>query len=273
MLGCTLALGGCGGAEPQNTTSQSATTSAELRSDAGRNADSHPDSNTDLGPDERADIGANLDAELGANDAPAQAVSTIAANEIEPSASAATVLVLGDSISAAYGIQREKGWVSLLQQYVRSIDEEFTVINASISGETTAGGLARFAQSLAEHQPKITVIELGGNDGLRGYPLRQVKDNLTQLVQMAKAANSQVLLLGMQIPPNYGARYSSGFAKLFDDIASSEQVRLVPSFLERIALTPGMLQADGIHPVQAAQPLLLKTVQPELDKLINGLVR
>jgi acyl-CoA thioesterase-1 len=262
LLGCTLVLGGCGGAEPkngttQNATLQNATPSAELRSDTGGNTGLHAD----------------IDADLGTSDAPAPVISTIAANEIEPSASAATVLVLGDSISAAYGIQREMGWVSLLQQYVRSIDEDFTVINASISGETTAGGLARFAQSLAEHQPKITVIELGGNDGLRGYPLQQVKSNLTKLVQMAKAANSQVLLLGMQIPPNYGARYSSGFAKLFDDIASSEQVRLVPSFLERIALTPGMLQADGIHPVQAAQPKLLETVQPELDKLIKSLVR
>lgn len=245
MLGCTLIFAGCGGAERQNT-APAAELLGELASDADQ--DGQP-----------AQAGSTI------------ATSQIAASEVEPAAGAATVLVLGDSISAAYGIQREKGWVSLLQQYMRSVDEAFTVVNASISGETTGGGLARFAQSIAEHQPKITVIELGGNDGLRGYPLQQVKRNLTELVQMAKAANSQVLLLGMQIPPNYGARYSSGFAQLFKEVASSEQVRLVPSFLEKIALTPGMLQADGIHPVQAAQPMLLATVQPELDELIKGL--
>ena len=250
LLGGTLVLAGCGGAEPPNAATQVPT---------------------------EAKVPHAASAKPGISGQPPQASTTIVANDvgegIEPAAGPATVLVLGDSISAAYGIQREKGWVSLLQQYVRSIDEEFTVVNASISGETTGGGLARFAQSLAEHQPKITVIELGGNDGLRGYPLQQVESNLTELVQMAKAAGSQVLLLGMQIPPNYGARYSNGFAELFNDIAKSEQVPLVPSFLERIALTPGMLQADGIHPVQAAQPLLLETVQPELDKLIKGLLR
>lgn len=240
VLGGTLILAGCDGAEPQSA-----------------------------GP---SDEPPQVIATIGADDSFGDPISK-RAKAVEPAEGPATVLVLGDSISAAYGIQREKGWVSLLQQYVRSIDEEFTVVNASISGETTGGGLARFAQSLAEHQPQVTIIELGGNDGLRGYPLKQVKRNLTELVQMAKAADSQVLLLGMQIPPNYGARYSSGFAGLFDDIASSEEVPLVPSFLERIALTPGMLQADGIHPVQAAQPLLLETVQPELDKLLQSLLR
>lgn len=244
VLGGTLIIAGCDGAEPQN---------------AGP---------SDEPPQVIATIGADDSASL-----PISNPSRNGVTDVKPAEGPATVLVLGDSISAAYGIQREKGWVSLLQQYVRSIDEEFTVVNASISGETTGGGLARFAQSLAEHQPQVTIIELGGNDGLRGYPLQQVKRNLTELVQMAKAADSQVLLLGMQIPPNYGARYSSGFAGLFDDIASSEEVPLVPSFLERIALTPGMLQADGIHPVQAAQPLLLETVQPELDKLLQSLLR
>lgn len=247
-LGGTLVLAGCDGAEPQST-----------------------------GPnDEPAPVIATVGANGSASDLNSNSISYPESSEakaVGPAEGPATVLVLGDSISAAYGIQREKGWVNLLQQYVRRLDEEFRVVNASISGETTGGGLARFAQSLAEHQPKITVIELGGNDGLRGYPLEQVKSNLTQLVQMAKGANSQVLVLGMQIPPNYGARYSNGFAQLFEEVATGEQVPLVPSFLEKIALTPGMLQADGIHPVQAAQPMLLEVVRPELDKLLKELLQ
>lgn len=180
-----------------------------------------------------------------------------------------TVLVLGDSISAAYGIQREQGWVMHLEARLAARDPAWKVVNASISGETTGGGLARLPGALATHAPEVIVIELGGNDGLRGYPIAKIRENLESLVRLASESGGKVLLVGMQIPPNYGPRYAQGFAGLFHDVAQSHAIPLVPSFLERVALAPGLMQDDGIHPTADAQPLLLETLWPHLEPLLD----
>jgi acyl-CoA thioesterase-1 len=180
-----------------------------------------------------------------------------------------TLLVLGDSISAAYGIQREQGWVRQLEERLASVDPSWRVVNASVSGETTGGGLARLPAALAAHDPAVVVIELGGNDGLRGYPLGKIRENLAGMVQLARSAGGEVLLVGMQIPPNYGPRYTRGFAGLFEEVARQHDVALVPFLLEQVALTPAMMQSDGIHPTADAQPLLLETLWPHLEPLLE----
>ncbi len=182
---------------------------------------------------------------------------------------AATLLVLGDSISAAYGIQREESWVTRLESRLESREPAWRVVNASVSGETTGGGLARLPAAMAAHDPDLVVIELGGNDALRGYPLERIRDNLDALVRLVLEAGRDVLLVGMEIPPNYGPRYTTGFASLFKEVAETHQVALVPFLLEQVALSPGLMQADGIHPTAEAQPLLLDTVWPYLEPLLD----
>jgi len=181
----------------------------------------------------------------------------------------ATILVMGDSISAAYGIQREEGWVNLLTSALDSFEYPYRVVNASISGETTSGGLARLPQALESHDPAVVVIELGGNDGLRGYPTSTIRDNLREMVELAKNQSRRVILVGMQIPPNYGPRYTSSFFAMYQEIAGETQVTLVPFFLERVALVPGLMQDDGIHPTADAQPLLLETLWDYLEPLLS----
>ena len=181
-----------------------------------------------------------------------------------------TILVVGDSISAGYGLKVEAGWVNLLQQRLHAQGYGYRVINASVSGETTAGGASRLARALNLHKPAIVILELGGNDGLRGLPLTTTRANLEHMVTLSLKAKAQVLLLGMQIPPNYGPRYTAQFAKLFGDLARSRKVALVPFFLERVALTAGLMQADGIHPNTAGQPLLLDTLWPVLTPLLRN---
>ena len=180
-----------------------------------------------------------------------------------------TLLVLGDSISAAYGIQREAGWVQRLEQRLSEREPGWKVVNASVSGETTGGGLARLPAALEAHDPDVVVIELGGNDGLRGYPLQRIRANLERMVGLALDAGAAVLLVGMQIPPNYGPPYAQGFAALFQHVAESNDVPLVPFLLERVALAPELMQEDGIHPTAEAQPLLLDTVWPHLEPLLQ----
>jgi acyl-CoA thioesterase I len=180
-----------------------------------------------------------------------------------------TILVLGDSISAAYGIQRDEGWVAQLETRVAALAQPWRVVNASLSGETTGGGLARLPAALAAHRPEIVVIELGGNDGLRGYPVDRIRENLSRLVGLARDAGSRVLLVGMEIPPNYGARYTEAFAGAFRDVAARHGVPLVPFLLDGVALEPGLMQADGIHPTAAAQPLLLEAVWEHLAPLLE----
>ncbi len=179
-----------------------------------------------------------------------------------------TILVVGDSISAAYGLKLETGWVSLLQARLNAQGYGYRTVNASVSGETTAGGLARLPRALALHQPAIVIVELGGNDGLRGLPLATTRANLDRIVTLSQQAGAQVLLVGMRIPPNYGPRYAEEFAHVFSDLARRRKLPLIPFLLERVALDPALMQADGIHPTAAGQPALLETVWPKLAKLL-----
>ncbi|MES3010660.1 MAG: arylesterase [Pseudomonadota bacterium] len=187
-------------------------------------------------------------------------------------APAPTVLVVGDSLSAEYGLKRGTGWVALLQKQLATEKINATVVNASISGDTTSGGRARLAALLRHNKPTHVVIELGGNDALRGLPLPMTEDNLHQMVKAAKDQGAKVLLLGMQVPPNYGSDYTQRFAKLYTSVAKAHQVPLVPFFLKGVADAPNALslfQADRIHPREEAQPALLANVWPELKKLLK----
>ncbi len=176
---------------------------------------------------------------------------------------------MGDSISAAYGIQREEGWVTLLEDRLSSNGQPWQVVNASISGETTAGGLARLPKALDTHNPQLVIIELGGNDGLRGYPIERIQNNLAAMVELAQRDTSRVLIVGMQIPPNYGPRYTRQFAKLFRDVAVATDSQLVPFLLEDVVLIPELMQDDGIHPKAQAQPMLLDTLWAYLQPLLQ----
>lgn len=175
-----------------------------------------------------------------------------------------TWLVVGDSVSAAYGIEAEEGWVALLQKRLNAQGSEVQVVNASLSGDTTAGGLARLPALLQEHTPALTIIELGGNDGLRGLPITQMEHNLRGMVQLARQANSKVLLLGMHIPPNYGQPYTAAFHQVYQRLHTEEQVPLVPFLLANVGAVEGMMQEDGIHPTAQAQPIMLGNVWPQL---------
>jgi len=182
------------------------------------------------------------------------------------------ILVVGDSLSAEYGLKRGTGWVALLELRLRQQGKPVTVVNASISGDTTAGGLSRLAPLLAQYQPQLVVIELGGNDALRGLPLKTSKDNLLAMVQSCQGAQAKVLLLGMQVPPNYGPDYGAQFAALYADVAKSKGAGLVPFFLKGVADVPQsdtLFQSDRIHPLEAAHPVLLDNVWPALLKLIT----
>jgi len=179
------------------------------------------------------------------------------------------VLVLGDSISAAYGINQEDGWVALLDARLRSAHPQGRVVNASISGETTGGGLARLPRALAEHAPDVVILELGGNDGLRGYPIKRMQANLQQMIDLTLAAKAKPLLVGMQIPPNYGARYTAAFSGTYTTLAQKNEITLVPFLLQEVALKKGWMQSDGIHPTREAQPAMLDAVWPVLEPLLT----
>lgn len=179
-----------------------------------------------------------------------------------------TIVVLGDSLSAGYGITVQQGWVSLLGQRLASEGYGYRVVNASVSGETTQGGLSRLSRALQAHKPAIVIVELGGNDGLRGLPLTASRDNLSKIIEQSRAANARVLLLGMMIPPNYGPRYADEFRDMFAGLAKKYSVAFVPFFLDKVALDPGLMQEDGIHPNAAAQPRLLENLWPALKPLL-----
>jgi acyl-CoA thioesterase-1 len=182
------------------------------------------------------------------------------------------ILVLGDSLSAEYGLKRGSGWVALLEQKLESEKIQATVINASISGDTTSGGRSRLPALLAQHQPTHLIIELGANDALRGLPLPQTQDNLNHMTQAAQAAGAKVLLIGMQVPPNYGQDYTDRFAAVFTSVAKTHKTALVPFLLKGVADVPDNLrlfQADRIHPREEAHPTLLANVWPELKKLLK----
>lgn len=185
---------------------------------------------------------------------------------------AQTILVVGDSLSAEYGLKRGTGWVPLLEKQLAEEKKAVKVVNASISGDTTSGGNSRLAALLSKHQPSIVVLELGGNDALRGLPLDMTEKNLTTMTQASKKAGAKVLLVGMQVPPNYGSAYTANFTALFAKVAKAEKVSLVPFFLKGIADSPdstAQFQADRIHPNEQSQPIMLANVWPELKKLIR----
>lgn len=187
---------------------------------------------------------------------------------ISAKAQAATILVFGDSISAGFGINPERGWAALLQSKLKSEGYGEQVVNASVSGETTEGGLARLPRALALHHPGIVIIELGGNDGLRALPVEQMRANLAQMAALCAAAGARVLLLGMQIPPNYGPQYTQQFGSSYGTVARDKNLPLVPFLLNGIALNPQLMQADGIHPNELGQPKLLDNVWPTLKPLL-----
>ena len=183
-------------------------------------------------------------------------------------AAAGTILIVGDSISAGFGLDTRLGWVSLLEQRLSKEGHDDKVINASISGDTSAGGLARLPALLAEHKPDVVIVELGGNDGLRGQLPAQLKQNLASMIEASQQAGAKVLLLGMQLPPNYGARYTQAFAAVYGELANEKKVALVPFLLEGVGGKPELMQADRIHPAAGAQGLLLDNVWPVLKPLL-----
>ena len=181
---------------------------------------------------------------------------------------AKTILVIGDSISAGYGIQRDQGWVALLESRVAALQPPHKVVNASISGDTTGGALARLPRTLEVHKPDVVIIELGGNDALRGYPVERIENNLDAMAGLAKDAGASVVVLGMEIPPNYGARYTQAFHAIYADVAKRTGAALVPFLLDGVATDDALMQADGIHPTAAAQARLLDNVWPALKSLL-----
>lgn len=193
------------------------------------------------------------------------------AAQAKPAARPPLILVVGDSLSAEYGLRRGQGWVALMEERLREEKVPALVVNASISGDTTSGGRSRLPALLRQHQPALVIIELGGNDALRGLPLTMTRNNLGTMARLAREAGAKVLLLGMEMPPNYGARYAQEFRELFTTVANAEQTALVPFFLKNVADTSDPLklfQSDRIHPNESAQPIMLANVWPEMRKLL-----
>ncbi len=193
------------------------------------------------------------------------AMHVSAANLAKPQ----SIVIFGDSLSSAYGIALDEGWVSLLQQRLVKQKSNYQVVNASITGETTSGGLSRFSDMLKTHKPNIVMIELGGNDGLRGLSADETYKNLNAMIQQAKKNKVKVLLLGMKIPPNYGFKYSQQFSENYQTLAKKHEIPRVPFFLEGVAGNPNLIQADGIHPTAKAQPQLLENVWPTLLQMLK----
>jgi acyl-CoA thioesterase I len=180
-----------------------------------------------------------------------------------------TILVFGDSLSAAYGISPEQGWVALLTQRLHQQGYGYQIVNASVSGETTSGGVERLPRALELHHPQLVILELGGNDGLRGLPLGATKANLARMVDLSTQAGARVLLVGMRIPPNYGPRYTEEFARMYPDVASQYHLPLVPFLLEKVALNPARMQEDSVHPNASGEPPVLDNVWPYLQPLLK----
>lgn len=182
---------------------------------------------------------------------------------------ASTILVYGDSLSAAYGLSTQQGWVSLMGERLKNEHLPYQVVNASISGETTAGGVSRLKQTIAAQKPQVLILALGANDGLRGLPVEAMQQNLSKMLTLAKQNNIQVLLVGMRIPPNYGPQYTQAFHQTFIDLAQQFKIKLVPFLLENVAGKPALNQDDGIHPTAEAQPIILETVWNTLQTMLN----
>jgi acyl-CoA thioesterase I len=186
---------------------------------------------------------------------------------------APAILVMGDSLSAEYGLARGKGWVALMEQRLQDKHLDYSVVNASISGETTAGGAARFAKALAQAKPAVVIIELGGNDGLRGLDLAAMRANFETMITQAQKAGARVLLAGMRMPPNYGRDYTSRFSAVYPELARKYKTALVPFILEGLGDKPEMFQADGIHPLPEMHPKILDNIWPALEPLLKSPAR
>lgn len=182
-----------------------------------------------------------------------------------------TVLVMGDSLSAAFGFDQEESWTALLGERLRAKGYGYRVVNASITGDTTTGGLKRLPRALEIHDPAIVIIELGGNDGLRGTPIDVMRRNLAGMIELSRTAGARVILAGMQIPTNYGAPYTRAFAGVYPELAREYGTGLIGFFLEGVALDPQLFQPDGIHPTAAAQKLIVENVWPVLEKELQAL--
>jgi acyl-CoA thioesterase-1 len=180
-----------------------------------------------------------------------------------------TILVFGDSLSAAYGLRPEQGWVALLDKRLRAQGYGYTVVNASVSGETTSGGLQRLPRALELNKPQILILELGPNDALRGLPLGNAKDNLSKMVELGEKAGARVLLVGMRIPPNYGPKYTADFVQMYTDVSARYRLPLVPFLLESVALDSSRMQEDGLHPNALGEPAVLDTLWPQLVPLLK----
>lgn len=191
-------------------------------------------------------------------------LATLPARAAEPY----RLLVFGDSLSAAYGIEEEQGWVTLLAEKLKQGNWPIAVINGSVSGETTTGGLARLPAMLDTYAPHLVILELGGNDGLRGLPIQAMRSNLAAMVDLAEAAGASVLLVGIQIPPNYGPRYTGPFFDQFGELAVEKDLPLVPFLIDGIPQQPELMQRDGIHPKAEAQSMILDNVWPVLEPLL-----
>ncbi len=178
------------------------------------------------------------------------------------------VLIIGDSLSAGFGMKTAEAWPSLLEKRLEKSGYPHRVVNASISGETTRGGLTRLPAALEQHVPDVVLVELGGNDGLRGLPLNEIRRNLDEMIERSRAAGARILLAGVYIPPNYGPAYTQGFKDIYSDLSSPADVALLPFILEGVALDPDLMQADGIHPNAAAQPVILDNIWPLLVPLL-----
>lgn len=182
-----------------------------------------------------------------------------------------TVLVVGDSLSAAFGIAQEESWVALLGERLRAKGYGYGVVNASITGDTTTGGLKRLPRALELHQPAVVIIELGGNDGLRGTPITVMRSNLARMIELSQAAGARVILAGMQIPTNYGGPYTRSFAAVYPELAKQYRTGLVDFFLDGVALDINLFQADGIHPTAEAQKILVENVWPVVEKELRAI--
>jgi acyl-CoA thioesterase-1 len=180
------------------------------------------------------------------------------------------ILIYGDSLSAAYGIPQQQGWATLLKNKLKQENLRFDVVNASISGETTSGGLSRLARILEQTKPQTIIIELGANDGLRGLPVKNMHDNLDAMIQLSKKSGAKVLLIGMRIPPNYGPKYTEEFSRTYVKLAKQHKIQLIPFMLENVAAKPDLIQQDGLHPNALGQPLILNNIWPELQRLLKN---
>lgn len=179
------------------------------------------------------------------------------------------ILIFGDSLSAAYGLPQQEGWAALLQKRLDQQQYPYDVVNASVSGETTSGGLSRLNATLAETQAAIIILELGANDGLRGLPLNAMNANLSAMIKQSKQNNAKVLLLGMKIPPNYGPRYTQSFSLTYSQLSKNHNILLVPFMLENVAAKPNLIQQDGLHPNALGQPIILENIWPHLQPLLK----